>query len=139
MRKNPSYTALLRPTRLLISEKSATYTFKWSYTIIWQVRVQELGGENQPIQGKAKRCNEVGFFDEKIDDFAGRNWRGKRCPLSCSYVLFKKFSRIAYFCWGFRQVFVAFLENLNCTSTENPINSSLAIAFLIASILARNP
>ena len=34
MRKNPSYT-----TRLLISEKSATYTIKWSYTIIWQVRV----------------------------------------------------------------------------------------------------
>jgi hypothetical protein len=30
---------LLRPTRLLISEKSATYTIKWSYTIIWQVRV----------------------------------------------------------------------------------------------------
>ena len=40
MRKNPSYTALLRPTRLLISEKSATYTIKWSYTIIWQVRVR---------------------------------------------------------------------------------------------------
>ena len=39
MRKNPSYTALLRPTRLLISEKSATYTIKWSYIIIWQVRV----------------------------------------------------------------------------------------------------
>ena len=39
MRKNPSYTALLRPARLLISEKSATYTIKWSYTIIWQVRV----------------------------------------------------------------------------------------------------
>ena len=26
-------------TRLLISMKSATYTIKWSYTIIWQVRV----------------------------------------------------------------------------------------------------
>jgi len=39
MRKKPSYTAFLRPTRLLISEKSATYTIKWSYTIIWQVRV----------------------------------------------------------------------------------------------------
>ena len=39
MRKNTSYTALLRPTRLLISEKSATYTIKWSYAIIWQVRV----------------------------------------------------------------------------------------------------
>ena len=37
--KNPSYTALLGPTRLLISEKSATYTIKWSYTINWQVRV----------------------------------------------------------------------------------------------------
>ena len=42
MRKNPSYTALLRPTRLLISEKSATYTIEWSYTIIWQVRVSKL-------------------------------------------------------------------------------------------------
>ena len=39
MWKNPSYMALLRPTRLLISEKYATYTIKWSYTIIWQVRV----------------------------------------------------------------------------------------------------
>ena len=39
MRKNPSYTALLRPTCLLISEKFATYTIKWSYTIIWRVRV----------------------------------------------------------------------------------------------------
>ena len=34
-----TYTTLLGPTRLLISEKSATYTIKWSYTIIWQVRV----------------------------------------------------------------------------------------------------
>ena len=42
MRKNPSYTALLGPTRLLISEKSATYTIKWSCTIIWQVRVPAL-------------------------------------------------------------------------------------------------
>ena len=42
MRKHPSYTALLRPTHLLISEKSATYTIKWSYTIIWQVRVNEI-------------------------------------------------------------------------------------------------
>ena len=39
MRKNPTHTALLRPTCLLISEKSGTYTIKWSYTIIWQVRV----------------------------------------------------------------------------------------------------
>jgi hypothetical protein len=39
MRENSSYMALLRPTRLLSSEKSATYTIKWSYTIIWQVRV----------------------------------------------------------------------------------------------------
>ena len=39
MRKNPSYTGLLRPARLLISEKSTSYTIKWSYTIIWQVRV----------------------------------------------------------------------------------------------------
>ena len=39
MKKNPSYTALLGPTRLLISEKSVAYTINWSYTIIWQVRV----------------------------------------------------------------------------------------------------
>ena len=31
--------ASLRPTRLSISEKSATYMIKWSNTIIWQVRV----------------------------------------------------------------------------------------------------
>ena len=43
MRKNPSYMALLRPTRLLISEQSATYTIKWSYIIIWQVRVRGDG------------------------------------------------------------------------------------------------
>ena len=42
MRKNPSYTALLRPTRLLIFEKSATYMIKWSYTIIWQVTVHQI-------------------------------------------------------------------------------------------------
>ena len=41
MRKNPTYTALLRSTRLLISEKSGTYTIKWSYKIIWQVRVPD--------------------------------------------------------------------------------------------------
>ena len=29
-------------TRLLISEKCATYMIKWSYTIIWQVRVSTL-------------------------------------------------------------------------------------------------
>ena len=39
--KNPSYKALLKPTHLLISEKSATYTIKLSYTIIWQVRVDK--------------------------------------------------------------------------------------------------
>ena len=33
MRQNPTYMALLGPTRLFISEKSVTYT------IIWQVRV----------------------------------------------------------------------------------------------------
>ena len=40
--KNTSYTALLRPTRLLISEKSAIYTIKWSYTIIWQIRAPNI-------------------------------------------------------------------------------------------------
>ena len=39
MRKNLTYIALLGPTHLLISEKSATYTIKRSYTIICQVRV----------------------------------------------------------------------------------------------------
>ena len=37
-----TYITLLGPTHLLISEKSATYTIKWSYTIIWQVRVAKL-------------------------------------------------------------------------------------------------
>jgi hypothetical protein len=53
MRKKPSYTSLLRPTRLLISEKSATYTIKWSYTIIWQVRVGEV--ENKILTGDAAK------------------------------------------------------------------------------------
>ena len=49
MRKNPTYMALLRLTRtcLLISEKSVTYTIKWSYTIIWQVRVIMFGQSNK--------------------------------------------------------------------------------------------
>ena len=41
IKKNPTCTPL-RPTCLLISEKSATYTMKWSYTIIWQVRVDTI-------------------------------------------------------------------------------------------------
>ena len=40
--KNPSYMALLWPTRLFIYDKYATYTIKWSYTIIWQVRVMKI-------------------------------------------------------------------------------------------------
>ena len=32
--------AKILPTRLLIFKKSATYMNKWSYTIIWQVRVR---------------------------------------------------------------------------------------------------
>ena len=38
MKENPSYTPLLRPTSLFISDKSTTYMIIWSYTIIWQVR-----------------------------------------------------------------------------------------------------
>ena len=53
--KNPSYMALLGPTLLLISEKSATYTIKWSYTIIWQVRVVDAkiraSDKNLPASG----------------------------------------------------------------------------------------
>ena len=37
--------ALFRPTCLSISEKSATYTIKWSYTIIWQVRVGKINSK----------------------------------------------------------------------------------------------
>ena len=48
MRKNPSYTALLGPTRLLISEKSVAYTINWSYTIIWQVRVGTIHKRRLP-------------------------------------------------------------------------------------------
>jgi hypothetical protein len=41
----------IQPTRLLISEKSATYTIKWSYRIIWQVRVPsvKMMGVNRKI------------------------------------------------------------------------------------------
>ena len=30
-----------------------------------QAALQELGRENQSIQGKAKKCNIIGFFEEK--------------------------------------------------------------------------
>ena len=73
MRNNPSYTALLRPTCLLISEKSATYTIKWSYTFIWQVRVfgglelvRKLGSYSRfacnplCIRFRSERCSDVG-------------------------------------------------------------------------------
>ena len=55
MRKNPTYTALLGPTRLLIIEKSATYTIKWSYTIIWQVRVPKINPKRIPRKSKANQ------------------------------------------------------------------------------------
>ena len=60
MRKNPSYTALLGPTRLLISEKSATYTIKWSYTIIWQVRVPIGRDFFQDNMNKRKKSEDEG-------------------------------------------------------------------------------
>ena len=52
MTKNPSYTAFLGPTHLLIYEKSATYTIKWSFTIIWQVRVMRMKKRPNNIQTK---------------------------------------------------------------------------------------
>ena len=67
MRKNPSYTALLRPARLLISEKSAAYTIKWSYSIICQVRVNHIPSVNN-LQKKIFKCLEkyVHIFDTKF-------------------------------------------------------------------------
>ena len=52
--------ALLGPTRLLISEKSTTYTIKWIYTIIWQVRVNTT-----PVRHiKLLRSCYISFFVE---------------------------------------------------------------------------
>ena len=45
-------TQLIGPTRLLISEKTSTYTIIRSYTIIWQVRVTK-SDQNQ-IQDNKK-------------------------------------------------------------------------------------
>ena len=58
MRKNPTYIALLGPTRLLISEKSATYMIKWHYMIIWQVgvlaftRIKQMGSAVKYFQSQ---------------------------------------------------------------------------------------
>ena len=52
--KKNTYTTLLGPTRSLISEKSATYTIKWSYTIIWQVRVVTWGVKNKSCPNELK-------------------------------------------------------------------------------------
>ena len=70
MRKNPSYTALLGPTRLLIFEKSATYTIKWSYTFIWQVRVLLSAAQQKFPKGPS--IKEVGIF---LVIFDTPNWR----------------------------------------------------------------
>ena len=55
MRKTPSYSALL------ITEKSATYTIKWSYTIVWQARVDEL--KKNPKQGNFEIKTQL-FYDQ---------------------------------------------------------------------------
>ena len=41
MRRNSSYKALLRPTRLLISEKSAKYTIKWPTRLFGRLEFME--------------------------------------------------------------------------------------------------
>ena len=75
MRKNPTYMALLRPTRLLISEKSTTYTIKWFYTIIWQVRVVDFakGAKDQKILlWGGFCCFRLGKLTS--NDLIGSNW-----------------------------------------------------------------
>ena len=73
LRKNPSYTAILRPMYTFIdfweSEKSATYTIKWSYTIIWQVRVVLI-----PKKNICKRQNACKFFLSKWNPAIIQNW-----------------------------------------------------------------
>ena len=58
--------ALLRPTRFLISEKSGTYTIKWSYTIIWQIRVGKecLGRKTNPRIDRI--CLDISRFVARI-------------------------------------------------------------------------
>ena len=71
---------LLGPTRLLISEKSATYTIKWSYTIIWQVRVPSVADSgfflNFLYQGGVKSTVSWVFEDLKfkISEGYDQNW-----------------------------------------------------------------
>ena len=66
MRKNPSYTSLLRLTRLLKSDKSATYMIIWSYTFIWQVRVIIFMQLKKNIISKKKH-----FYPQLISDGIG--------------------------------------------------------------------
>ena len=57
--------ALLRLTRLSISEKSATYTIKWSYTFIWQVRVfRKIIEFSDKISLKTKKRFQNGVKDD---------------------------------------------------------------------------
>ena len=77
MRKIPSYTALLRPTRLLIFNKSATYTIKGSYTIIWQVRVCTV----------TKKSNNM-IFDCFLHWFGIDDFSRAACGLSGFHVSF---------------------------------------------------
>ena len=63
--------SLLRPTRLLISEKFATYTIKWSYTIIWQIRVLAMAAE------VTLGCK----FDNKISNYFYHNFQVNTCPI----------------------------------------------------------
>ena len=78
MRKNPTYTALLGPTRLLISEKSATYEIIWSYTIIWQVRVLAFTAHRGFLEhgnGQKSVCNIWQHFLCLLDEGIPKIWK----------------------------------------------------------------
>ena len=42
--------SLIKAYTLLISDKSAAYTIKWSFTIIWQVRIMGMKKRPNNIQ-----------------------------------------------------------------------------------------
>ena len=81
--------ALLGPKRLLISEKSATYMIKWSYTIIWQVSVcilfldlislmDRLEPDPALTLGKSALCSFWAVDDKeasKLKSIFRRRWR----------------------------------------------------------------
>ena len=119
MRKNPSYTALLGPTRLLISGKSATYTIIWSYTIIWQVRV---GIQNKTLDKPYKTLSKPWYINTQLRTSNLAIWKTQFCCTNLISFFFRK-------CCAFHQV-IASLPVTPCCTRTSVITDSRPCRFL---------